>query len=106
MPHRIDGGDNQRIKQSIQWLAKHDKLSELRLLVLPQHSDHLEHVDELAQFITTLGDIPVRLTAFHHHGGRGAAEAWETATKADYVTLAAAPTPRGGKQIIRPALYL
>ena len=102
----LTGRDNQRIKQSIQWLAKHDKLSELRLLVIPQHSDHLQHVDELVQFITTLGDIPVRLNAFHHHGVRGDAQAWQSATKEDIETLATALTQRGVKQIIRPALYL
>lgn len=102
----LTGRDNQRIKQSIQWLAKHDKLSELRLLVIPQHSDHLQHVDELAQFITTLGDIPIRLNAFHHHGVRGDAQAWQSATKEDIETLAIALAQRGVKQIIRPALYL
>ena len=102
----LTGRDNQRVKQSIQWLAKHDKLSELRLLVIPQHSDHLQHVDELAQFITTLGDIPVRLNAFHHHGVRGDAQAWQSATKEDIETLATALAQRGVKQIIRPALYL
>ncbi|MDN6681563.1 MAG: YjjW family glycine radical enzyme activase, partial [Enterobacterales bacterium] len=79
---------------------------ELRLLVIPQHSDHLQHIDELAQFITTLGDIPVRLNAFHHHGVRGDAQVWQSATKEDIETLAAALTQRGVKQIIRPALYL
>jgi YjjW family glycine radical enzyme activase len=102
----LTGRDNQRVKQSIQWLAKHDKLSELRLLVIPQHSDHLQHIDELAQFITTLGDIPVRLNAFHHHGVRGDAQAWQSATKEDIETLATALAQRGVKQIIRPALYL
>ncbi|MEG0740272.1 MAG: YjjW family glycine radical enzyme activase, partial [Hafnia sp.] len=41
-----------------------------------------------------------------HHGVRGDAQAWQSATKEDIETLATALTQRGVKQIIRPALYL
>ncbi|MCK2178805.1 YjjW family glycine radical enzyme activase [Hafnia paralvei] len=105
--HRaLTGRDNYRIKQSILWLAKRGKLSELRLLVIPEHSDHLQHADELAEFILSLGDVPVRLNAFHHHGVRGEASGWKSATQQDIETLAEALTQRGVKQITRPALYL
>ncbi|EKS7813605.1 YjjW family glycine radical enzyme activase [Edwardsiella piscicida] len=105
--HRwLTGRGNRRILHSIRWLAQRRRLAELRLLVIPQHSDYLTHIDALAEFILSLGDVPVRLNAFHHHGVYGPASAWQPAAKADVERLAQALETRGVGAVIRPALYL
>lgn len=105
--HRfLTGRDNSQVKASLRWLADNNKLTELRLLVIPEHSDYLQHIDELAEFIHTLGDVPVRLNAFHAHGVYGEAKLWRSATEQDVEPLAQALDIRGIKKIILPALYL
>lgn len=105
--HRwLTGRDNRRILQSIRWLAQQHQLAELRLLVIPQHSDYLEHCDALAEFILALGEVPVRLNAFHHHGVYGSAATWQHADQQTIEQLAQALTVRGVAHVIRPALYL
>ncbi|MEG0263523.1 MAG: YjjW family glycine radical enzyme activase, partial [Citrobacter sp.] len=80
---QLTGRDNAAIKRSILFLAERGKLAELRLLVIPGHVDYLQHVDALAAFIHRLGNIPVRLNAFHAHGVYGEAKAWPSATPED-----------------------
>ncbi|GHK97746.1 hypothetical protein ECZU20_24960 [Escherichia coli] len=72
---QLTGRDNQQIKRSIYLLAERGKLAELRLLVIPGQVDYLQHIEELAAFIKGLGDVPVRLNAFHAHGVYGEAKA-------------------------------
>ncbi|EGK3444638.1 YjjW family glycine radical enzyme activase, partial [Salmonella enterica subsp. enterica serovar Infantis] len=74
--HRLTGRDNTHIKHSIRFLAAQGKLAELRLLVIPNQVDYAAHIDSLAAFITSLGEVPVRLNAFHAHGVYGEAKAW------------------------------
>lgn len=103
----LTGRDNDRIKTSIRWLAARGKLAELRLLVIPGRSDHLEHAAALADFALSLGEPPpIRLNPFHAHGVRGAAAGWPAARERDIEALADALSRRGLNQIIRPALYL
>lgn len=73
--HRLTGRDNTHIKHSIRFLAARGKLAELRLLVIPGQVDYAAHIDSLAAFITSLGEVPVRLNAFHAHGVYGEAKA-------------------------------
>jgi YjjW family glycine radical enzyme activase len=101
----LTGRDNQRIRQSIVWLAERQKLAELRLLVIPDVSDYFEHKAELARFIIALGEIPVRLNAFHQHGVYGEAKRWRSAGKEDVEPLAEY-LEQHGVTVIRPALYL
>lgn len=102
---QLTGRDNQQIKRSICLLAERGKLAELRLLVIPDQVDYLHHIDELATFIKRLGDVPVRLNAFHAHGvWRGAS--WASATPEDVEPLADALKVRGVSRLIFPALYL
>ncbi|HFZ8994935.1 TPA: YjjW family glycine radical enzyme activase [Citrobacter freundii] len=103
---RLTGRDNTQIKRSIQLLAARGKLAELRLLVIPGQVDYLQHIDALATFIHQLGDIPVRLNAFHAHGVYGEAKAWPGATPEDIAQLAEALRARGVENLIFPALYL
>lgn len=100
----LTGRDNLRIKQSIRWLAQHKKLTELRLLVIPDISDYFEYQHELTRFITELGDVPVRLNAFHQHGVYGEANRWRSARQEDVEPLAK-HLEQAGITVIRPALY-
>ncbi|MBK1750965.1 MAG: YjjW family glycine radical enzyme activase, partial [Escherichia coli] len=103
---QLTGRDNQQIKRSICLLAERGKLAELRLLVIPGQVDYLQHIDELAAFIKGLGDVPVRLNAFHAHGVYGEAQSWPSATPEDVEPLADALKVRGVSRLIFPALYL
>lgn len=102
----LTGRDNIQIKRSITLLAQHGKLAELRLLVIPGQVDYLQHIDPLAAFISQLGNIPVRLNAFHAHGVYGVAQAWPSATPDDVLQLAEALRQHGVDNLIFPALYL
>lgn len=102
----LTGRDNAPIKRSILLLADRGKLAELRLLVIPGQVDYLEHIEPLAAFISQLGDVPVRLNAFHAHGVYGEAKKWPGATPEEVNQLAAALRARGVKKLIFPALYL
>lgn len=105
--HRfLTGRDNRLVLTSLRLLAENHKLAELRLLVIPEHSDYLQHIDALAAFIHTLGDVPVRLNAFHAHGVYGEAKQWRSATAQDVEPLAQALEMRGIKNVILPSLYL
>lgn len=101
----LTGRPNLRIKQSLIWLAEHKKLTELRLLVIPGISDYVEHRQELTRFIVGLGNIPVRLNAFHQHGVYGEAKQWPGAKHEDVEPLAQY-LEQAGVTVIRPALYL
>ncbi|MCD3815895.1 radical SAM protein [Escherichia coli] len=103
---QLTGRDNQQIKRSICLLAERGKLAELRLLVIPGQVDYLQHIEELAVFIKGLGDVPVRLNAFHAHGVYGEAQSWASATPEDVEPLADALKVRGVSRLIFPALYL
>ncbi|MGL5968566.1 MAG: YjjW family glycine radical enzyme activase [Kluyvera sp.] len=102
----LTGRGNARIKQSIQWLAQRGMLSELRLLVIPEHTDYLQEIAALSAFIAQLGDIPVRLNAFHAHGVYGEAKAWRSAGPQDIEALSQALRAGGITTLIPPALYL
>ena len=103
---QLTGRDNAAIKRSILFLAERGKLAELRLLVIPGHVDYLQHVDALAAFIHRLGNILVRLNAFHAHGVYGEAKAWPSATPEDVEELAKELRAREVDNLIFPALYL
>ncbi len=105
--HRaLTGRDNAQIKRSIRLLAEEGKLTELRLLVIPGQVDYQQQIDPLAEFICQLGDVPVRLNAFHAHGVYGEAKTWPGATRDDVEQLALALCERGVTRLIFPALYL
>jgi pyruvate-formate lyase-activating enzyme len=52
-----------------------------------------------------LGNVPVRINAFHAHGVYGEAARWRSATPEDIEPLAQA-LERQQITVIRPALYL
>nr|UVX23011.1 radical activating enzyme [Proteus terrae subsp. cibarius] len=78
----LTGRSNQRIKDSIKWLANNNLLTELRLLYIPEKTDYLENIELLSQFINSLGEsVLVRINAFHQHGIYGEASKWVSAQK-------------------------
>lgn len=103
---RLTGRSNERIKTSLRWLAEHHLLAELRLLVIPEQTDYLHAIEPLSKFIRELGEVPLRLNAFHAHGVYGVAQQWRSACTADVEPLAQALADRGINNIILPALYL
>lgn len=80
--HRnITGKGNLEVKDSIQWLARHDKLSEIRLLVIEGVTDELGELEAWAGFVQDIDpEVPVRLMGFRHLGTRPAAKAWPETT--------------------------
>ncbi|MEX3021376.1 YjjW family glycine radical enzyme activase [Kluyvera sp. STS39-E] len=102
----LTGKGNARIKQSIKWLAERGMLSELRLLVIPGQTDFLQHAVALSEFIVSLGDVPVRLNAFHNHGVYGEAKTWRSAGPQDIEAVSLALQAGGITRLIPPALYL
>lgn len=80
----LTGRGNQRIKNSIKWLANNNLLAELRLLFIPDKTDYINNIEKLSEFINSLGEsIPVRINAFQQHGVYGEAQKWQTAKEDD-----------------------
>lgn len=73
--------------------------------MIPEQCDYLEHLKALTAFIHALGNVPVRINAFHAHGVYGEAASWRSATPEDIEPLARA-LEQQQIVVIRPALYL
>ena len=73
--------------------------------MIPDRCDYLQHLSPLTAFIHTLGNVPVRINAFHIHGVYGEAARWRSATPEDIEPLALA-LEQQQITVIRPALYL
>lgn len=79
----ITGKTQHRVIQSIRLVADFGKLHELRLLYIPNKSDHLNEIDAVSDFINQLPKtVTIRLNAFQHHGVKGKALKWEKCTQA------------------------
>ncbi len=102
----LTGRGNQRIKESIIWLAKNNLLTELRLLYIPEKTDYLENIELLSQFINSLGgSILIRINAFHQHGVYGEAVNWQSANKNDINLLKKELNKRNVNLIKTPNIY-
>ncbi|EEG86867.1 hypothetical protein PROPEN_01162 [Proteus penneri ATCC 35198] len=102
----LTGRGNQRIKESIKWLANNNLLTELRLLYIPEKTDYLENIGLLSQFINSLGEsILVRINAFHQHGVYGKASNWRTAQKQHIDLFKKELNKRGIFNIKTPNIY-
>lgn len=103
----LTGRGNQRIKESIKWLANNNLLTELRLLYIPEKTDYLENIELLSQFINSLAEsIPVRINAFHNHGVYGEASKWRSAYREEIITLQNELILRKVNLINTPNIYL
>jgi YjjW family glycine radical enzyme activase len=106
--HKLTGHGRERVLASLQLLASHGKLAELRLLHVPGRSDFLDADGKLeaglASFLQSLGPVPIRLNGFRHHGVRGVATSWQEADREALTRLAAALRERGLGPVSLPAI--
>lgn len=107
--HTLTGYGRERVLASLQLLASHGKLTELRLLHVPGRSDFLDADGKLetglASFLQSLGPVPIRLNGFRHHGVRGVATSWQEADREALTRLAAELSARGLGPVSLPAIY-
>jgi pyruvate formate lyase activating enzyme len=103
----LTGKENVMSLASARLLHDAGKLYELRFLLVPGRTDVDGELDELADFVNTLGgDVRVRLNAFQHHGVRADARAWEPMSE-DGVSKAAERLREAGvRNVVTPAVYL
>ena len=106
--HRyITGRDNHAVFKSIQLLAQHQKLYEVRLLHIPSITDYEQEIEELARYLLQLGTgIRIKLNAFHHHGVVNEALMWPKCTSTDIENLAAQLAKRGLTNIVLPSTFI
>lgn len=106
--HTLTGYGRERVLGSLQLLASHGKLTELRLLHVPGRSDFLDADGKLetglASFLQSLGPVPIRLNGFRHHGVRGVATSWQEADREALTRLAAELSARGLGPVSLPAI--
>ncbi|POG18854.1 YjjW family glycine radical enzyme activase [Aeromonas veronii] len=106
--HSLTGYGRERVLGSLQLLARHGKLTELRLLHVPGKSDFLDMNGELdadlAAFLQRLGPVPIRLNGFRHHGVRGEAAQWPQASQTELEQLASRLRAAGFGPVSLPAL--
>ncbi|MFE8712142.1 YjjW family glycine radical enzyme activase [Aeromonas allosaccharophila] len=104
----LTGYGRERVLASLQLLARHGKLTELRLLHVPGKSDFLDASGELdadlAAFLQQLGPVPIRLNGFRHHGVRGEAAQWPEASQTELEQLASRLRAAGLGPVSLPAL--
>ncbi|WP_368229750.1 YjjW family glycine radical enzyme activase [Aeromonas sp. R10-1] len=104
----LTGYGRERVLASLQLLAQAGKLAEVRLLLVPGHSDFLDATGALQEALTTfllsLGPVPIRLNGFRHHGVRGEALSWPEAGSADLTVLANALKAKGFGAVMLPAI--
>ncbi|NBI54592.1 YjjW family glycine radical enzyme activase [Photobacterium alginatilyticum] len=107
--HRwITGRDNHRVFQSIHLLSHHNKLHELRLLVIPTITDFESEIAALADYLVMLPDenTRIRLNAFQHHGVTGEALSWPTCSKEEITAFAEQLTQLSVRNVVLPAIIL
>ncbi|OCA63373.1 glycine radical enzyme activase [Aeromonas piscicola] len=106
--HTLTGYGRERVLASLQLLASHGKLTELRLLLVPGRSDFLDADGkleaDLASFLQSLGPVPIRLNGFRHHGVRGVATSWLEVDREALTRLAAELSARGLGPVSLPAI--
>lgn len=104
---RLTGRDNLRVKQSIEFLAQHNKLHEVRLLLIPEQTDLVTHAEEIALFLRALdSNLQIRINAFQPHGVIGAAKDWPATSQQQVASFAAQLKSYGLTNLLLPAVYL
>lgn len=102
----LTGHYSYKVLESIEYLAKNEKLHELRLLHIPSKTDFEQNIEALSEFLIKLpGNVPIRLNAFRNHGVSKEASQWPNCTKEQLEMLADALRQRGINNIILPSVY-
>jgi len=80
----ITAHPNQPVKESIRYLSDHDRLTEVRLLVVEGVTDTEDELKGWAEFVRDIDpDVSVRVMTFRHQGTRERARVWpETSSEA------------------------
>ena len=103
----LTGKGNLRVKKSIEYLAKINKLYEVRFLIIPKHTDLQDKAEHIAHFLKQLDEnIKIRINAFHHHGVQGIAKNWQSATQDQIELFAKQLKNHGLYNITLPSVYL
>jgi glycine radical enzyme activase, YjjW family len=103
----LTGRDNKRVKQTIEYLSKINKLYEVRFLLIPEQTDLQDNAENIASFIKNLNPaIKIRINAFHNHGVHGIAKTWSPATKQQVDIFATQLRHYGLEHITVPTIYL
>ncbi|NUF48442.1 YjjW family glycine radical enzyme activase [Gilliamella sp. ESL0250] len=104
---QLTGRDNLRVKDTIKYLAKVNKLYEVRFLIIPKQTDLQNNAENIAKFLIDLDpNIRIRINAFHNHGVHGIAKTWQSASKQQIELFAQQLKQSGFKQITLPLVYL
>ncbi|WP_085246725.1 YjjW family glycine radical enzyme activase [Gilliamella mensalis] len=104
---QLTGRDNFRVKDTIKYLVKVNKLYEIRFLIIPKQTDLQNNAKNIAKFLIDLDpNIRIRINAFHNHGTHGIARTWQLATKQQVELFAEQLKQSGLKQITLPTVYL
>lgn len=103
----LTGKLNDRSLNSARLVHAAGKLHEIRFLLIPGKTDSDDELDNLADFVASLGnDVPVRLNAFQHHGVRGAALDWDKMSEAGVDLAAQHLRAAGVNSVVTPAVYV
>ncbi|MFN8022756.1 MAG: radical SAM protein [Acidimicrobiales bacterium] len=102
--HRyLTGHGNERVLAALRHLDRLDRLTEVRLLIVPGVNDRSDHVAATADLLASLSvPPPVKVLAFRHDGTREVARRFAEATPHDVDAVAAVLEARG-LDVQRPA---
>lgn len=101
--HHLTGHSNERVLASLRQLDRLDRLTEVRLLIVPGVNDRPDHVRATGELLAGLSvPPPVRLLAFRHDGTREVARRFTEATP-DHLAAVAAILEPFGLDLQRPA---
>lgn len=104
---KLTGRDNLRVKKTIKYLAKVNKLYEVRFLIIPKQTDLQDNAKNIAEFLIDIDpNIRVRINAFHNHGVHGIAKTWPSANKQQVELFAKQLKQYNLQQIVLPSVYL
>ena len=93
----LTGRGRERVLASLRWLAAHDRLAEVRLLLVRGgaiFSTPLALLEALTTFAVA-GACPSGLNGFRHHGVRGEALSWQKPGRLIWAVLANALKAKG-----------
>lgn len=101
--HReLTGSENERVMDTIRFLARHKKLFQVRQVVVPGFNDSEAEAKQTAGFLMIIDPaIDLLFLRFRSHGTRGIAEAWETPGNEVMASMVAAAEEAGLDQVHR-----
>ncbi|WP_022941242.1 YjjW family glycine radical enzyme activase [Psychromonas hadalis] len=100
------GRGNHRVMQTINQLAAHNKLYEVRLLYIPGKTDLLSEIDALCEYLNTLPQqVIIRLNAFQHHGVIGEGLTWDKCSEQQMLMFSKKLVARLGREVLLPSVY-